>query len=133
MVFRLETETRNLADLPDQFGVLVGEAVGARRIGQIGQARGDPVAARLYLGQFGFKPLQAGLEFAHLLDRFGRLFAGLLRGADLLRGLLAAGAGSLYLRKQRPAPFVQGQQFVDRVGRPPPGQRIPDPLGVGAD
>ena len=61
------------------------------------------------------------------------LFAGLLCRSDLLRGLLAVGTGSLYLRKQGPAPFVQGQQLVDRVGRPPPGQRTPDPLGIGAD
>src|SRR5581483_6866137 len=57
-----EVEARRLAPAADLDGVLVGEAVGRRHVGRVGDAVEDLLPSRLRLRQLLLEPLELALQ-----------------------------------------------------------------------
>ena len=120
----LEVEGRGLAHLAHGERV-VGTAVGRLRMREVGQGRGEGVAALLDRGQLGLHPLELGRHPLDPLDHLAGVLAGPLARRDLVRGRVLGGPAALDLRQQLAPAGVEGEQLVEGLGGTAPLQRGP--------
>ena len=125
MVARLEVERRPLADLAQHLGVLLGLALGRRRIGQVRKRRQQRVDLFLDLGQLLLERLDLRRQLAHRGDlsptrsspaRFASAICSETRFCSARRSSICG--------QQLAPPLVEREQLVD-LARPPRAARAP--------
>jgi hypothetical protein len=137
VVERLEAEVRPISDLPERDVVLLGLPVRSIGVGQVRQRGEELIALLTQLGKLRLQLLELGLEpgggLAGLLELRIVGLAGAGRLLDLARQLVLLGADLVDARDQLAAAFVRGEDLVELLARPPPGQRGSSRLGIAAD
>ena len=116
VVAGLEVEARRLADLAQRDRVLLA-TVGGLGIGQVGERRGERVAALLDLGELGLQPLELRRHApSSARSRSPRPRPRACAAAISLGGLVLLRAPALDLGQQLAPAGVEREQLVERLG-----------------